>query len=149
METHHKPLVLLFSTKQLDEIPPRLQCTRTPEYDFTIFHVQGKDMHTADVLTWRIHHHDTDVGNTESNIGECEVLILDQLPASSELLDRIKTELLRNSTKARVVSYTKDKWPAKGTVPPSVPSIWKHHLGVDDSARPSHEEWTSCNTTEP
>ncbi|XP_064482820.1 uncharacterized protein K02A2.6-like [Ornithodoros turicata] len=53
VETDHKPLVPIFSTKRLDDLTPRLQRMRlrTMEYDFSIDHVPGKNLHTADVLS--------------------------------------------------------------------------------------------------
>lgn len=61
------------------EIPLRQQRMRmrTLEYDFTISHDPGKGMHTADVLSRKFHHHDTDVGNADSYIDQHEVLILE------------------------------------------------------------------------
>ena len=51
-ETNHKPLILLFSTKLIDELPVYIQRfrTRLMRFDFTIMHVPGKLMYTADSL---------------------------------------------------------------------------------------------------
>ena len=50
LETDHKPLVPLLSTKRLDELPPRIIRfrLRLMRYSFTIHHVPGKDLVTAD-----------------------------------------------------------------------------------------------------
>ena len=49
----HKPLVPLLGTKNLDEMPPRIQQLRMRllPFDFTISHVPGKELTTADVLS--------------------------------------------------------------------------------------------------
>ena len=53
IETDHKPLVPLLSTKQLDALPLRVLRfrLRMDRFDFTIHHVPGKEMYTADTLS--------------------------------------------------------------------------------------------------
>ena len=52
-ETDHKPLIPLLSTKNLDELPPRIQRfrMRLMRYHFTISHVPGKSLIIADTLS--------------------------------------------------------------------------------------------------
>ena len=52
-ETDHKPLILLFSTKLMDELPVHIKhfTTRLMRFDFTIMHAPGKLMYTADSLS--------------------------------------------------------------------------------------------------
>ena len=53
INTDHKPLVPLLSTKSLDELPIRIQRfkMRLMRYSFTISHVAGKNLITADALS--------------------------------------------------------------------------------------------------
>lgn len=53
VETDHKPLVPLLGSKNLEEVPPRIQRLRMRvlRFDFTISHVLGKDLVTADTLS--------------------------------------------------------------------------------------------------
>lgn len=53
LETDHKPLVPLLSTKDLAELPARLQRfkMRLVRFDFSISHVAGKDLNRADTLS--------------------------------------------------------------------------------------------------
>ena len=53
IHTDHKPLVPLFSTKRLDELPLRVQRFRLRmlRYHFTISHIPGKDLVIADMLS--------------------------------------------------------------------------------------------------
>ena len=53
IETDHKPLVPLFSSKLLDELPLRVQHfrMRLMRFNFTITHIPGKDLSTADALS--------------------------------------------------------------------------------------------------
>jgi hypothetical protein len=52
LETDHKPLVPLLSTKDLAELPARIQRfkMRLMRFDFSISHVAGKDLNIADTL---------------------------------------------------------------------------------------------------
>ena len=53
VETDHKPLIPLLSTKSLDELPARIQRfrIRLMKYSFKISHTPGKSMYTADALS--------------------------------------------------------------------------------------------------
>ena len=53
IETDHKPLVPLLSTRHLDDLPPRILCfrLRLMRFDYTISHVPGKLLYTADTLS--------------------------------------------------------------------------------------------------
>ena len=53
METDHKPIVPPLGTKDLDEMPPRIQRLRMRllRFDFAISHVPGKEHTTADALS--------------------------------------------------------------------------------------------------
>ena len=53
LETDHKPLVPLMSTKNLEELPVRIQRfrLRMMRYQYDIKHVPGKELNTADFLS--------------------------------------------------------------------------------------------------
>ena len=53
VETDHKPLIPLFSTKLIDELPVRIQRSRMRlmRFDFAIAHVPGKLLYTYDSLS--------------------------------------------------------------------------------------------------
>ena len=53
IETDHKPLVLLLSTKHLDCLPPRVLRfrLRLDQFDYTIHRVPAKELYTADALS--------------------------------------------------------------------------------------------------
>ena len=54
IETDHKPLVPLLTTKHLDCLPPRILrfCLRLAKYDYTVVHIPGKLLYAADALSW-------------------------------------------------------------------------------------------------
>ena len=53
IETDHKPLVPMLSSKQLDSLPPRVLRfrLRLMQFNYTISHVPGKLLYTADALS--------------------------------------------------------------------------------------------------
>ena len=54
LETDHKPLISLLGTAQLlDQLPPRIQRMkmRLMGFSYTIIHVHGKKLYTADTLS--------------------------------------------------------------------------------------------------
>ena len=53
VETDHKPLVPILSSKHLDTLPPRVLRfrLRLDRFDFSISHIPGKHMYTADTLS--------------------------------------------------------------------------------------------------
>lgn len=121
VETDHKPLVPLFMTKRIDEMPPRLQRLRLKvlEYDFSVGHVPGKSLFTADVLSRNPGRHDS-AGMLEATIEEYEMLTVDLLPASPQMLDDIRQELAKDPLCAEVIRYCKTQWPAQGELPPGL-----------------------------
>ena len=52
IETDHKPLIPLFRTKRLEELPVRVQRFRLPmlRFDFNVGYVPGKNLVIADTL---------------------------------------------------------------------------------------------------
>ncbi|XP_064469482.1 uncharacterized protein LOC135384188 [Ornithodoros turicata] len=108
VETDHKPLVPIFLTKRLDELTPRLQRLRLRalEYDFTIRHVPGKQLFTANVLS---RNHLTSNWAEDftlaHEIKEYETLALSLLPASSDMLTRIRRTL------SLLMEYWSTQWP--------------------------------------
>ncbi len=53
IETDHKPLVPLLNTRHLDNLPPRVLSfrLRLARYDYSIQHIPGKLLYTADTLS--------------------------------------------------------------------------------------------------
>lgn len=109
------------TTKWLDELSPRLQGFRIRllQYGYTIGHVPGKAMYTANVLS-RKPLPDTAFRTRELNTKEYELLTPQQLPASQEMVDRIKNKLKTNSRTYRVIVCTLRTWPDIMTLPRKV-----------------------------
>ena len=93
IHTDHKPLVPLLSTKNLEELPIRIQRFRMRllRYSFTISHVPGKNLVTADTLSRAPLA--TSNTQTDERFQEVEAyvkFVCQNLPASDKRIDEIK-----------------------------------------------------------
>ena len=117
MKTDHKPLIPLFSTKLIDELPVRIQRfrIRLMRFDFAIAHVPGKLLHTADSLSRSPQEGKAQEPKSWNDLHEevkCYVnAVLVTLPASDQRLDEIRSELKNNDTLKTVMQYVQNGWP--------------------------------------
>ena len=87
IETDHKPLVPLLSNKHLNDLPPRVLCfrLRMAKY-YTILHVPGKLLYTADTLS-----RDAAPDHEPDSLQEVETFVNSitklSLPATEQRLD--------------------------------------------------------------
>ena len=114
VETDHKPLVPLFNTKLIDELPLRIQRfrMRSMQFNITVEHVPGKSLYTADALSRGPQKSPPDKGSdleTESDFFVNAVMVT--LPASDERLDEIRRELKKDDTLKVVMRYVQEGWP--------------------------------------
>ena len=93
IETDHKPVIPLFSTKRLDELPIRVQIfrLRMMRYDFSISHVAGKQLVTADALS-RVPSEEWSRANQElqQDTGVYIQQVVQALPAIDQRLEQIR-----------------------------------------------------------
>ena len=117
VQTDHKPLIPLFSTKLIDELPVRIQRfrMRLMRFDFTIQYVPGKLLYTADSLSrspQEADAHEPKPWNELHDEVECYVnAVLVTLPASDQRLDEIRSELKNDATLKLVMQYVQHGWP--------------------------------------
>ena len=119
IETDHKPLVPLLSTKNLDEMPLRVQRfrLRLMRYQYTISHTAGKDLCTADTLSRA----PTGVTDTQADKFQEEVasyvnLIIDHLPASQTKMQEIIKEQEQDPVCQQIKSYCQSGWPGRSKI---------------------------------
>ena len=128
METDHKPLVPLFSTKLLHSLPARVLRfrLRLARYHFNIIHVPGKYLHSADALSRApdqlqpsrdITELSADADTSASSVLE----VLDVLPAHlSAVGDAQQTDQL-----SRTLShYITTGWPNYSQLAPELKPFW-------------------------
>ena len=113
METDHKPLVSLLGNKNLDNLPPRVLRfrLRLSRFMYTMEHVPGKFLYTADALSRSLAPLD-DNGDISSRDVDCFVnaMIL-SLPASPDRLQIYKTAQAEDKICQQISSFCKEGWP--------------------------------------
>ena len=129
IETDHKPLVLLFSTKNLDQMPPRVLRfrLRLNRFDFSIYHTPGKNLHLADTLSR------APVSPPGSNsiefVQEVESFIqtvIAALPAKADRLQQYRDAQATDATCSKLKKYCSVGWPEKRNLPSDIKPYWKY-----------------------
>jgi len=117
IETDHKPLVPLLSTKYLDCLPLRVLRfrLRLDRFDYTIHHVPGKELYTADALSRAP---SSVAGIISTNFqNELEIfvntIIMSVLSASSNRLEEYRAAQKADTTCSSVRDYCEKGWPHK------------------------------------
>ena len=128
IQTDHKPLVPLFSTKNLDELPIQIQQFQLQmmRFHFTISHVPGKDLGTEDMLSR------APAGNSTSDdlLLQNEVTayvhaVMQSLPATEMQLKRIAQHQKEDTVCRYLLEYCQSGWPQKQQLPaPISPYYW-------------------------
>ena len=116
IETDHKPLVPLLSTKLLDELPLRVQRfrMRLMRFNFSISHTPGKDLVTADALSRAPYSSGSVSENHFEEQVECYIQqVLESLPATKGRLDEIKTAQREDEVCQRLVEFCQFGWPRR------------------------------------
>ena len=119
LETDHKPLLSLLGAQALDTLPPRIQRfrMRLMGYSYTISHVAGKTLLTADTLSRApLHAETTRVDNEFMESTNIYVdNVMDNLPVSSTYMDTLRENLRADSVCSAVMKLCQDGWTAANT----------------------------------
>ena len=108
IETDHKPLVPLFSTKNLEGLPLRVQRfrLRMMRYSFTITHAPGKELVIADTLLRAPLSNPTSMESVLQEEADAFVhLVLNHLPATEHRLEEIKRLQESDETCQAIVEF--------------------------------------------
>ena len=123
IETDHKPLVPLFSTKNLEELPLRVQRfrLRMMRYSFTITHVPGKELVIADTLSRAPLSNPTSTESVLQEETDAFVnLVLNHLPATEHRLEEIKRLQESDEACQAIVEFCHSGWPERKTLSPQL-----------------------------
>ncbi|KAI4880976.1 hypothetical protein NFI96_001098 [Prochilodus magdalenae] len=128
IETDHKPLVPLLSSKALDELPPRVLRFRLRLLKFTydIVHVPGKCLITADALSRAPVKH-TFTQEEKDNEADVKVFVdtvVQSLPATEARLKVIQDKQKVDPVCAKLIKYCQTEWPDKHALPPDLGPYW-------------------------
>ena len=123
VETDHKPLIPLLSTKQLNSLPPRVLRFRLcmDKFDFNINHVPGKHLCTADTLS------QSPVAEVRPNsvafASELESFVesvVNIFPASNRGLQAYRDAQTHDSVCSTLKTYCLEGWPDKKQLSPEL-----------------------------
>ena len=125
IETDDKPLVPLLGSKNLDEMPPRIQRLRMRliRFNYTISHVPGKDLVTADTLS-RAPSQYMPNRKLEKEINLYVDNVLLQLPASDKRLEEISVKHREDPICKKLQEYCEEGWPDVTKLPSSMRAYW-------------------------
>ena len=125
IETDHKPLVPLLSTKCLNSLPPRLIHFRLRMscFSYAVQHVPGKLLYTADALSRApiTPSASSAVEGVEEFIGS----IVAALPASPNRLKDYCHAQKQDPTCQQIREYCQDGWPGKEQAGSNLKAFWK------------------------
>ena len=126
IETDHKPFIPLLSNKHLNNLPPRVLRfrLRMAKYDYTISHVPGKLLYTADTLSRDPapnHEPNSLQEEVETFVNSIKKL---SLPATEQRLDTYR-QSQQDPVCSQVREFCKTKWVNKKHVPQELMPYWK------------------------
>jgi hypothetical protein len=123
IQTDHKPLVPLFSSKHLEELPLRVQRfrMRMMRFQFTISHVPGKDLTIADALSRApVSAPSVDDKFLQQETTAYVDLVIRHLPASEQRLAEIRECQKYDHACQHMVEFCQSGWPEKNALPAEV-----------------------------
>ncbi|GBN65096.1 Retrovirus-related Pol polyprotein from transposon 17.6 [Araneus ventricosus] len=118
IETDHKPLIPIFSKKNLDDLSPRLQKIklRMMNFSYTIVHIPGKELFAADALSRNPQKVPYKREELEAEIDALIQMIISSIRASSRRLDELRDAQLKDETCQKLTDYVLKGWPSKKEV---------------------------------
>ena len=127
IETDHKPLVPLLSTKQLNNLPPRVLRfrLRLARYDYRIQHVPGKLPYTADALSRAPQTEVAESLELQEEVESFIESISDNLPVSRGRLEMYQKAQSSDSVCSRVREFCTAGWPKKHLIGEELLPYWK------------------------
>ena len=127
IETDHKPLVPLLGSKHLDNLPPRVLRfrLRLARYDYTISHVPGKLLYTADALSRAPTSPAEATTELEEEVEMQVETVVAALPATEQRLREYCDAQSRDETCSQVMKFCATTWPKKQDIAPNILPYWK------------------------
>ena len=128
IEPDHKPLIPLLNTKHLNCLPPQILRfhLRLAKFDYTVSHVPGKLLYTADALSWAPISPAT-LTEDDSLQEDAELFantVVSSLPASKGRLVKYQMVQQEDPVLIKVREYCGKGWPTKEAVEPELKPYW-------------------------
>ncbi|UYV64657.1 K02A2.6-like, partial [Cordylochernes scorpioides] len=125
LETDHKPLVPIFTSKNIDDLTPRIQRLRLRimRYSYKIVHTPGKNLIVADALSRSPR---TKVGTQELEEELCAYVqqVVSFMPISDVRVKEIKESQDKDQVIQNIIKYTQEGWPERTNVSMSESQYW-------------------------
>ena len=143
LETDHKPLVPLLGQKSLDLLPPRVLRfrLRLMRFQYTIQHVPGKSLYTADTLSRAPLKNPCDAaavlsGETEQFVQAIRAV----LPASADRLEAFAKSQANDKICSQLIKFCRSGWPSRNR---ELKEYWRLSY---TQQQPSTVSSTNCST---
>ena len=121
IETNHKPLVPLLSSRNLEDLPARVQRfgMRMMRFTYSISHVPGKSLYTADTLSRAplVRPLNQEEEKLEANIQAYVESIIKYLPATEDRLEDFRTQQQQDEITRQLITFCSEGWPEKSQLP--------------------------------
>ena len=114
IQSDHKPFIPLLGSKDLDQLPARIQRfrMRLMWFDYNIVHVPGKELCTADTLSRSLRSGPTDTDRAFQEETTAFVnYVYKSLPATDQHLNLIKNHQWEDDVCCEVIMYVQEGWP--------------------------------------
>ena len=135
IETDHKPLVPIFTTKDFDDLTPRLQRfrIRMMRYSFEIFYIPGKQLVAADALSRKPLHYD-EKDELEEETTAYVRFVTENIPLTDVYLKKVLREQRIDPVCMALREYIESGWPNKNQLIPELKTYWsvQDELSVQD-----------------
>ena len=127
IESDHKPLIPLLNSKHLDSLPPRILRfrLRMARFDYTVQHVHGKLLYTADALSRAPVDTEDETTEFPAEVEAFVDSVIQSLPATSQRLEIYRRAQAEDSVCSKVIEYCQSSWPEKRTLDLSITPYWK------------------------
>ena len=128
IETDHKPLVPLLSTKNLEDLPARVQRfrMRMMRFTYSISHVPGKSLYTADTLSRAplVRPLNREEEKLEVDVQAYVDSIVKYLPATEDRLEDFRSQQQQDEITRQLITYCSEGWPEKSQLPGPLKVYW-------------------------
>lgn len=136
LETDHKPLVPLFSSKALDDLTPRLQRLRMRmmRYKYSITYVPGKELLAADALS-RSLLQETGSLDLEQEVGAYVRQVRANIPVKELCLQWLVKNQKTDPVCQELCKYTQQAWPSRRDLNKDVKPFYefRHQFTLEDN----------------
>lgn len=128
LETDHKPLVPLFTSKPLDELTPKMQRMRMRlmQFNFTIDYVPGKTLGAADILSRHPAEPEGPADIIDEEIHMFVNVMMTGLPVTDERLAEILRAQQEDPICGAIMEYNENGWPRREQLHQDLLPFWPH-----------------------